>query len=88
MARRGSVAAEGGFDLEAALTLTVKLSEFLSSDTDVITADSEVYLSDNNLPTPAIGKTITYQGNQYRIFRTELGPTGVFANLLCDDLNR
>jgi hypothetical protein len=87
-ARRGSLPTEGGFDLEAALTLTVQLAEFISSDTDVITADSEIFLSDNDLPTPAIGKTITYKGKRYRIYRTELAPSGTFANLLCEDINR
>ena len=87
-ARRGQRIDIGGYEITVAVTLTVILSEFITSDNDVITSDYIVYLSDNNLLVPSIGKVVTYKGKEYRIATTELSPSFTFANLLCEDVNK
>ena len=78
----------GGFEADVALVLKVQLSEFVTADNTEITVDSVLYFADNDNPTPAVGKRITYYGHTYRIVKTAVSPSKAFAEIGCDDVNK
>jgi len=57
----------GGFDDLGAVRLTVRLSDWFSADSTLVTADSTLYTSDSDGRRPVIGRKVEYQAETYRI---------------------
>jgi hypothetical protein len=83
----GSIIAAGGFEMTVGLSLYVDRDEFFSVDSTLVSVDSELYTSDNDLPTPMSGKTVIYHGATYRIGTARFSPCQTFLVLLMGDAN-
>jgi len=94
---RGSEPVSGGFLVEYAQILIVRLSHFLTVDTTLITVDSELFTADSDLPRPVAGLTLKFpaaadpadveSGREYKIARTRVLPTRTHVELYLVDVN-
>ena len=57
----------GGFDDLGAVRLTVRLADWWTADSTLITADSTLYTADSDGRKPVVGRTVQYLGVTYRI---------------------
>lgn len=87
----GSTVAIGGYEIAVSLSIYVDRTEFagaLTVDTELITVDSEIYTVDADGTQPVSGRTLTYQGNAYRIVSARFDASQRYMVLMCADPNR
>lgn len=87
----GSIVAVGGYEMAITLSLYVERTEFgnaLTSDSTLISVDSEVYTVDSDGRRPVTGETLTYQSKTYRIASAKFDASQTYITLLCADPNR
>ena len=79
---------QGNF-IDAQLSLSVRSTYFVSVDSDVITADSEAYTGDNDLPVPKSGDVLQFPfgGQKYRVIKVNTSPARDHYTLHCADPN-
>lgn len=92
--QRGITYAEGGKELDIALTLIVRVAVLgtvlnrITADTFLVTADTEELTADNISSPPRSGEIITYQGREYRLIAPRLDPNEGAWRLELADTNR
>ena len=65
----GTILESGGKAWEINFRLRVRKSHFLTVDTTLVTADSELYTMDNNRPHPVAGRRMIFRGRDFKIHR-------------------
>jgi hypothetical protein len=83
--RYGTVLSVGGFEYSVQLTLYVRKSHWLTVDTTLVTVDSILYTSDNDMVVPVTGRKCTFRGKVYRVVGCrESGPRSHYELDLAD----
>ncbi len=83
--RYGTTLTLGGFEYAVQLTLFVRKDHFLTVDTTLVTVDSILYTTDNDMVVPVTGRKCTFRGKVYRIIGCrESGPRSHFELDLAD----
>ena len=57
----------GGFEDNSAVRLLVKLADWVSMDSTLITMDSTLVTMDSGTARPVVGRSVTFKGQTYRI---------------------
>lgn len=87
LAMRSSIVSPGGHEAVVQFALNVKLSEFQTVDSTVITVDSELYTADSDRPHPVAGRKLVYNGKTYKILSAGRDPSGAYYKLELGDKN-
>ena len=84
---RGALVVSGGHEATVGFTLVVRKSNFLSVDTTLYTADTELFTMDNNKPHPVAGRSLDFRGKNYKILTATEDPSRAYYKLDLADRN-
>lgn len=74
-----------GNPLTTDLALLVRRENFITSDTTVITSDSDLVLSDNFTPAPKSGEIVVFEKRNYKVITREWCAAKAFVRFRCAD---
>ncbi len=77
----GSETMIGGNVVEISVILTVRVSEFLSADSTLVTVDSTQYTVDSGALIPLVGKVVSFRQENLRILHSTLDASSAFFRL-------
>ncbi len=81
MLDEGATIIVGGVEATLSCTLYVRVKEFLTADSTLVTVDSEQFTVDAGVMTPVIGKLISFRQKSLRIIGSSVDSSHTFFKL-------
>ncbi len=87
MADTGALIVIGGIESTFTCSLIVRIRDFLSADSTLVTADSDIYTVDAGVPVPLVGKLVTFRQKSQRILMTSIDASSAFIKVTLGNPN-
>ena len=87
MADTGALLVIGGLESTFTCSLIVRIRDFLSADSTLVTADSDIYTVDSGVPVPLVGKLVTFRQKSQRILMTSIDASSAFIKITLGNPN-
>lgn len=87
MSNAGAVDMEGGIEASFSCSLIVRIRDFLSADSTLVTTDSDIYTVDSGVPLPLVGKLVTFRQKSQRILMTSIDASSAFMKITLGNPN-
>ena len=87
MADSGALIVIGGIEATFTCALIVRIRDFLSADSTLVTVDSDIYTMDAGVPVPLVGKLVTFRQKSQRIIMTSIDASSAFLKITLGNPN-
>lgn len=84
----GATIVIGGLEATLSCTLHVRVKEFLTADSTLVTVDSEQFTVDAGVTTPVVGKLISFRQKNLRIIGSSVDSSNTYLKLLLGSPNQ
>lgn len=88
LSESGALVVIGGIEATLSVVLTVRVADFLSADSTLITADNTFTTVDAGVTVPIVGKTVTFQSKIHRILSVSKDATNSYLKLVLGSSNQ
>jgi len=88
LSESGALVVIGGIEATLSAVLTVRVADFLSADSTLITADNTFTTVDAGVTVPIVGKTVTFQAKIHRILSVSKDATNSYLKLVLGSSNQ
>jgi len=88
LSESGALVVIGGIEATLSAVLTVRVADFLSADSTLITSDNTFTTVDAGVTVPIVGKTVTFQAKIHRILSVSKDATNSYLKLVLGSSNQ